>query len=89
MQGDGARIATRYPAGTGGEDGWFTRTFRRVTTSGRYIPEIDGLRFVALASVFLVHLGAYLRVKSTTRWVIPWQQDWLWQLVSLLNRRKK
>ncbi|GGA77618.1 hypothetical protein GCM10011507_31080 [Edaphobacter acidisoli] len=31
-------------------------SLRRVTTSGRYIPEIDGLRFVAIASVLLYHL---------------------------------
>ena len=29
----------------------------RITTSGRYIPEIDGLRFVAISSVFLFHLA--------------------------------
>ena len=29
----------------------------RQTSSGRYIPEIDGLRFVAIVSVFLVHVA--------------------------------
>jgi hypothetical protein len=28
----------------------------RVTTSGNYIAEIDGLRFVAIAAVICVHL---------------------------------
>lgn len=32
-------------------------SLRRFTSSGRYIPEIDGLRFVAIASVLLYHLG--------------------------------
>ena len=31
--------------------------FRRVTSSGNFIPEIDGLRFLAIASVFLYHLA--------------------------------
>src|SRR6185295_16136045 len=30
---------------------------RRVTSSGRLIPEVDGLRFVAIASVVLFHAG--------------------------------
>lgn len=29
---------------------------RRITTSGKYIPEIDGLRFVAILSVVLFHV---------------------------------
>jgi peptidoglycan/LPS O-acetylase OafA/YrhL len=33
---------------------------RRVTSSGRFIPEIDGLRFVAISSVYLYHLNGYL-----------------------------
>ena len=28
---------------------------RRITSSGRFVPEIDGLRFAAIASVFLYH----------------------------------
>ena len=30
--------------------------FRRVTTQKRFIPQIDGLRFVAISSVVLFHL---------------------------------
>ena len=33
---------------------------RRVTTSGRYLPEIDGIRFIAIASVFLFHVTRLL-----------------------------
>ena len=32
------------------------RPFRRVTTSGRYIAEIDGLRFIAIGTVFFQHI---------------------------------
>ena len=31
-------------------------SLRRITADGRYIPEIDGLRFVAIASVVLYHI---------------------------------
>lgn len=34
---------------------WSTR-LRRVTTSGTFVPEIDGLRFVAIASVVVYHV---------------------------------
>jgi peptidoglycan/LPS O-acetylase OafA/YrhL len=37
-------------------DRFLSRLARR-TSSGRYIPEIDGLRFVAIAGVFLFHIA--------------------------------
>lgn len=37
---------------------------RRVTRDGRWIPEIDGLRFVAIASVVLFHMGGELASRS-------------------------
>lgn len=39
----------------------FLARFSRVTSSGRFIPEIDGLRFVAIATVVLLHLGTHLK----------------------------
>jgi peptidoglycan/LPS O-acetylase OafA/YrhL len=35
-------------------------SFRRVTSSGTYIPEIDGLRFIAIVSVVFLHCYAEL-----------------------------
>src|SRR6266436_6301349 len=37
----------------------------RVTTSGQFIPEIDGLRFIAIALVFFAHVHAYTAVKTS------------------------
>jgi peptidoglycan/LPS O-acetylase OafA/YrhL len=37
---------------------------RRVTRDGRWIPEIDGLRFIAIISVILFHLDGEIRVRS-------------------------
>jgi peptidoglycan/LPS O-acetylase OafA/YrhL len=34
--------------------------FRRITTSGNYIPEIDGLRFIAIAAVVMHHVAIYV-----------------------------
>ncbi|HRD54226.1 MAG TPA: acyltransferase [Flavobacteriales bacterium] len=34
--------------------------FRRITSSGNYMPEIDGLRFIAITSVLLLHAHVWL-----------------------------
>lgn len=40
----------------------FSDKFRRITYSGRYMPEIDGLRFIAIFLVVcLAHLGSYVQ----------------------------
>jgi peptidoglycan/LPS O-acetylase OafA/YrhL len=36
--------------------------FRRITTQKRFIPQIDGLRFVAIASVVFFHIHAALEI---------------------------
>ena len=51
------------------------RSLRRVTTSGRYIPEIDGLRFVAILSVILYHVTVQLGIPAAGSY-------WLWYLIS-------
>ncbi len=39
----------------------FLERFRRVTSSGSYLPEVDGLRFIAIFLVaFLLHMGTYI-----------------------------
>jgi len=38
--------------------------FRRVTTSGGYLPEIDGLRFIAIMSVVAIHTVGYWGVQA-------------------------
>src|SRR5437764_13088977 len=39
--------------------GWLAG-FRRITTTGNYIPEIDGLRFIAILAVVLHHVALYV-----------------------------
>ena len=48
---------------------------RRVTTSGRFIPEIDGLRFLAIAPVVLLHLGTNLKRTQAVVYSPPADQD--------------
>ncbi len=39
----------------------FIEKFRRITTSGEYFAEIDGLRFIAILSVVLFHISCAVR----------------------------
>jgi peptidoglycan/LPS O-acetylase OafA/YrhL len=74
-------------AGVGGFAGsrgrWASRLsrFGRVTSSGRFIPEVDGLRFVAIASVVLYHLSGYVQSKATTPFAADPQQTLLSRVV--------
>jgi peptidoglycan/LPS O-acetylase OafA/YrhL len=53
---------------------------RRTTTSGAYIPEIDGLRFLTISAIFIYHLHAFLALKSAVSWSVPVEQDAATQL---------
>src|ERR1043166_5891003 len=54
------------------------RAFSRETSSGRFIPEMDGLRFAAIGMVVLFHLNGFLIVKSKLFYPVP-PTDWLAQ----------
>jgi peptidoglycan/LPS O-acetylase OafA/YrhL len=56
--------------------------FSRETSSGRFIPEMDGLRFVAIGMVVLFHLNGYLSMKSPAYYAYP-QTGWLAQAASV------
>jgi peptidoglycan/LPS O-acetylase OafA/YrhL len=56
---------------------WLLARFSRETNSGRFIPEMDGLRFAAIGMVVLFHLNGYLMAKSTAYAVSTARSDWL------------
>jgi peptidoglycan/LPS O-acetylase OafA/YrhL len=65
---------------------WLAQKLARVTSSGELIPEIDGLRFLAIASVLLHHtMSIYLHesgrsaveVHSQSVWAAASSQSWL------------
>ncbi len=58
---------------------WILAHLSRETSSGRFIPEMDGLRFVAIAMVVLFHLNGYLTAKSPLYHAAPPRSDWLAQ----------
>jgi peptidoglycan/LPS O-acetylase OafA/YrhL len=59
--------------------GRFLAHISRETSSGRFIPEMDGLRFAAIGMVILFHLNGYLTAKSPMYRVAPPSSDWLAQ----------
>ena len=44
-------------------------SFKRITSSGSFIPEIDGLRFIAITSVVFFHLSGFLTAKDGNHYV--------------------
>lgn len=63
---------------------WLLARLSRETSSGRFIPEMDGLRCVAIAMVILFHLNGYLLTKSSLHHMEPLlQSDWLAQVASM------
>jgi peptidoglycan/LPS O-acetylase OafA/YrhL len=59
--------------------GGFLAHISRETSSGRFIPEMDGLRFAAIGMVVLYHLNGYLTAKSPFYRAAPPNSDWLAQ----------
>jgi peptidoglycan/LPS O-acetylase OafA/YrhL len=57
----------------------FLAHISRETSSGRFIPEMDGLRFAAIGMVILFHLNGYLTAKSPFYRAAPPTSDWLAQ----------
>ena len=49
--------------------------FRRIATQKRFIPQIDGLRFVAIASVVFFHIYAALEIGAIPP-PITFNTDW-------------
>src|SRR5690242_1131882 len=66
-----------------------TDRLRRRTTSGNFIPQIDGLRFVAIAMVVLFHLNGYFAAKATRAFSAPASHDLLYRTLFVGDRGVK
>ncbi len=53
------------------------RHLSRETTSGRFVPQMDGLRFIAIGMVVLFHLNSYLMAKAPFYERDAAARDWL------------
>lgn len=61
-----------------------TNRFTRVMSEGRrFIPEVDGLRFVAIAAVVLFHLGGYTALTNMAGARVQPGEAWLPRLLSI------
>jgi peptidoglycan/LPS O-acetylase OafA/YrhL len=54
---------------------------RRITRDGTWIPETDGLRFLAIVSVMLFHFSGELQQRSGHLISIEPRYDWLFSMI--------
>jgi peptidoglycan/LPS O-acetylase OafA/YrhL len=76
------------PETHGRETGWtnaLLAPYRRITSSGAFIPEIDGFRFVAILFVFLYHLSEDITLHSSAGQVKVFAHDWAVQVAAILS----
>ena len=59
--------------------------YRRITSTGQFIPEIDGLRFIAILSVFIFHVAVYISHHSSPAYSQALQSNWLFQATQVLE----
>lgn len=59
--------------------------FRRITSSVKYVPEIDGIRFVAILSVFIFHLAGDILRHSPQRYSGSLQHNPAFWVTQVLN----
>ena len=53
----------------------------RETSTGRFIPQLDGMRFVAISMVVLFHVNGYVASHSPAVFAAPPEQDGLYRLL--------
>ncbi len=63
----------------------FLASYRRITSSGQFIPEIDGLRFLAIFSVYIYHLAGDVLRHSSTGANLALQGHWFYSVTQILN----
>lgn len=73
-------LASPAPLLSSGFSGRILAALSRETSSGRFIPEMDGLRFVAIGMVVLFHLNGYLMAKSAANLSFHARETWLAQI---------
>jgi len=63
----------------------FLEPYRRITSTGQFIPEIDGLRFIAIFSVYIFHLASDVYHRSSPGYSDSPASNGLYLLTSVLN----
>ena len=57
-------------------------SFQRITSSGSFIPKIDGLRFIAILSVILYHLSGFILKKDHNVYIDSLNYNFIKELLS-------
>jgi peptidoglycan/LPS O-acetylase OafA/YrhL len=63
----------------------FLEPYRRITSTGQFIPEIDGLRFLAIFSVYIYHLAGDVLRHSPSDYAQSLQSNGLFLVTQILN----
>ena len=63
----------------------FLEPYRRVTSTGQFIPEIDGLRFLAIFSVYIYHLAGDVLRHSPSGYAQSLESNGLFLVTQILN----
>lgn len=63
----------------------FLTPYRRITSTGQFIPEIDGLRFAAIFSVYIYHLAGDVLRHSSPSQSQSLDGNWLFSVTQILN----
>ena len=53
----------------------------RFTSSGNFIPEIDGLRFIMVIAIVAVNLNGFLIVKDLTNYTSDYNFDFIFRFI--------
>ncbi len=77
MAASGSNPASRLPA--------VLRPYSRITSSGAFIPEIDGLRFIAIFSVYIYHLAGDILHHCPPGHICADSGNWLFAVTQILN----
>lgn len=59
--------------------------YQRITSSGQFIPEIDGLRFIAIFSVYIYHLTGDVLRRSVSGPSVEVTTNWFFSVTQVLN----
>jgi peptidoglycan/LPS O-acetylase OafA/YrhL len=63
----------------------FLEPYRRVTSTGQFVPEIDGLRFVAIFFVYIYHLAGDVMRRSQPGYAQSLRSNGLFLVAQILN----